>query len=105
MPVVVRDEIRNLERELGNQAAVLIRLLQTRPLETGTEGAKPGQAWPDPKAMGVTCGSESEIQLAVEKVKAVLSVIKKTRSATGAKMAEPKSQLSMTAQGVPKAIP
>ena len=26
MPVVVRDEIRNLERELGNQAAVLIRL-------------------------------------------------------------------------------
>ena len=55
------------------------------------EGAKPGQAWPDEKIMGVTLGSESDIQLAVEKVKAVLSVINKTRSATGAKMAEPKS--------------
>ena len=30
--------------------------------------------------MGVTQGSESEIQLAVEKVKAVLSVIKSKRS-------------------------
>ena len=105
MPVVVREEIRNLERELGNQAALLIRLLQTRPLETGTEGAKPGQAWPDPKAMGITCGSESDIQLAVEKMKAVSSVIKKTRSATGAKMAEPKSQPSLSAQQAPKAIP
>jgi hypothetical protein len=105
MPVVVREEIRNLERELGNQAASLIRLIQTRPLEGPTEGAKPGQAWPEPKAMGVTCGSESDIQLAVEKVKAVLSVIKKTKSATGAKMAEPKSQPIPAAQAIPKAMP
>jgi hypothetical protein len=105
MPVVVREEMRNLERELGNQAAALIRLLQRRPLESGTEGAKPGQASPDPKAMGVTCGSESEIQLAVGKVKAVLSVIKKTRSATRAKMAEPKSVPALAAQALPKAIP
>ena len=40
MPVVVR----NLERELGNQAQALVRLLQTGPLENATEGAKPGQA-------------------------------------------------------------
>ena len=52
----------------------------------------------------VTCGSEPEIQLSVEKVKAVLSVIKKTRSATGAKMAEPKAQPSITAQPAPKPI-
>ena len=105
MPVVVREEIRNLERKLGNQAAVLIRLLQTRPLEAPTEGAKPGQAWPDPKAMGVTCGPESEIQLACEKIKAVLSVIKKTKTATGAKLAEPKSVPALTAQVLPKAMP
>jgi hypothetical protein len=55
--------------------------------------------------MGITCGSESDIQLAVEKMKAVSSVIKKTRSATGAKMAEPKSQPSLSAQQAPKAIP
>jgi hypothetical protein len=55
--------------------------------------------------MGVTCGSEADIQLAVEKVKAVLSVIKKTRSATGAKMAEPKAQPAVSAQPVPKAMP
>ncbi len=42
--------------------------------------------------MGVTWCSESDIQLAVEKVKPVLGVIKKTRCATGAKLAEPKSQ-------------
>lgn len=101
MPVVAREEIRNLERELGNQAASLIRLLQTRPLEAPTEGCKPGAAWPDPKAVGVTCGSESDIQLAVEKMKAILSVIKKTRSATGAKMAEPKAQPLPTGQVVP----
>jgi hypothetical protein len=105
MPVVVREEIRNLERELGNQAASLIRLLQTRPLETGQEGAKPGSAWPEPKAMGVTLGSETDIQLAVAKVAAVLSVIKRTRSATGAKMAERKSGPLPAAQAVPKAMP
>ena len=33
-----------------------------------------------------------------EKMKAVLSVIKKTRSATGAKMAEPKAQPSLPSQ-------
>jgi hypothetical protein len=60
---------------------------------------------PDEKIMGVTLGSECDIQLAVEKVKAVLSVIKKTRSATGAKMAEPKSQPSTTTQPATKPLP
>jgi hypothetical protein len=55
--------------------------------------------------MGVTRGSESEIQLAVEKVKAVLSVIKKTRSATGAKMAEPKAQPSLVTNPTTKLLP
>jgi hypothetical protein len=104
MPVVVREELKNLERELGNQAAALVRLIQTRALADATEGAKPGQAWPDPKAMGVTCGFESEIQLAVAKVAAVLSVIKRTRSATGAKMAEPKAQPAISPNEAPKAI-
>jgi hypothetical protein len=98
-----RDQ--ELERELGNQAAALVRLLATRPLHNAQEGAKPGQAWPDEKIMGVTLGSESEIQLAVEKVKAVLSVIKKTRSATGAKMAEPKAQAILGTQPVAKLLP
>jgi hypothetical protein len=35
--------------------------------------------------------AESEIQLAVEKVKAVLSVVKKRARTTEAKMAEPKA--------------
>jgi hypothetical protein len=48
--------------------------------------------------MGVTCGAEADIQLAVEKVKAVLSILKKTRSATEAKMTEP----LLVAQAVPK---
>jgi hypothetical protein len=46
MPVVVREEIKNLERELGNQAAALIRLLATRPRHNAQEGEKPGAAGP-----------------------------------------------------------
>ena len=107
MPVVVRDELKNLERELGNQAAALVRLIQTRALADATEGAKPGQAWPDPKAMGVTCGSESEIQLACEKIKAVLSVIKKTKTATGPEARGDRGSHNTlpAAQTVPKAMP
>jgi hypothetical protein len=74
-------------------------------LALGLTAAKPGQAWPDEKIMGVTLGSESEIQLAVEKVKAVLTIIKKTRSATGAEMAEPKSQPSLANETATKLLP
>jgi hypothetical protein len=55
--------------------------------------------------MGVTFGSEFEIQLAVEKVKAVLTVIKKTRSVTEAMMAEPKAQAILGTQPAAKPLP
>jgi len=89
MPIVIRSDIKNLEDDMSAGYVTLRNMMQTRPVEDG-EGCEPGQTWADPKSIGVTRGSDTEIRVAADKLIAVIRAIGRTKSVTASKA--PKKQ-------------
>lgn len=89
MPIVVKTSHKKLVAELSLRFDELHRLLALRDLRHASEGSKDGTDWPAPERMGVTFGSDADIRLAVDTVKAVLGEVRKIKTANPPKATDP----------------
>lgn len=80
MPIVVRHSHQRLLSELSARFDDLDRLLALRDLRNPSEGASERAPWPDAVKLGVTFGSDEEIRIAVDTLKAALAEARKIKS-------------------------
>jgi hypothetical protein len=80
MPIVARHPHQRLIAEVSARFDDLDRLLALRDLRSPTEGARERAPWPEAEKLAVTFGSEEQIRIAVDTLKAVLAEVKKTKS-------------------------
>lgn len=80
MPIVARHSHQRLIAEISARFDDLDRLLAIRDLRSPSEGASERAPWTEPDKLGVTFGSEEQIRIAVDTLKAALAEMRKTKS-------------------------
>jgi hypothetical protein len=75
MPVATKSKLDLLTRELANRYSNLIYFLEQRELKNNQEGLSKG-IWTNPKSLRATKGDVTQIQMAVDDFKTILSQIK-----------------------------
>jgi hypothetical protein len=79
MPVLDKDEHRRLIRELRGRISVLMDCFDGRELSSNREGVSGRGHWVEPDTKCATKGSDSELRMAVDDFKNILSEIKRLK--------------------------
>ncbi len=79
MPVTTTDKLIKLNRELVNRFQILREKLVLRPLHTSKEGCKNRTHWVNPDSMSATVGTASELRVAADDFKTILTEIKRLK--------------------------
>jgi hypothetical protein len=75
MPVATKLKLDLLTNELVNRYSILIYVLEQRELRNSREGLSKGN-WTNPGSMRATKGNTTQIQMAVDDFKTILSHIR-----------------------------
>jgi hypothetical protein len=98
MPIVARHSHQRLIAEVSARFDDLDRLLALRDLRSSSEGASERAPWPEADKLAVTFGSEEQIRIAVDTLKAVLAEVRKSKSL-------PAPRVYISPRFAPKALP
>ena len=79
MPVVSKEKLNKLNNELNERFKILKSCLESRDLKSCYEGCPKGRKYLDMELFRATIGTETQISLAVEDFKSILSEIKKIK--------------------------
>ena len=78
MPVLTKNQYRNLTVELNNRIDRLKDVLEARELRNAAEGCKKG-SWVNPQNMCATKGSISELRIALADFATILNELSKLK--------------------------
>lgn len=79
MPVLDKNEHRKLMQELRGRVSVLIDCFESRELTNSKEGVSGRGYWINPDSKCATKGSDSELRMAVDDFKNILTEIKRLK--------------------------
>jgi len=79
MPVLSKNELTNLRKELGVRYSILTDALESRELNSANEGAGRRKHWVHPETKCATIANSMQIRLAAEDFKNILAEIKKLK--------------------------
>ena len=78
MPVLTDTRMNSIHKELENRYGTLLDVTCSRSLRSDREGAGKGR-WRDPEKMSATVGNASEIRMACDDFKTILSEIRRLK--------------------------